>query len=247
MIMLHYIFDGSFEGMLTAIYEAYYSGSSPDGIYEDNNYQQSLEATVYIVETNAEKARKVFDSIKYKISEQALKTVYYTFLSELNEAPTCIYQYLRLGYKLGARIDGYLQNDWVRKTEFIKQKVFSENHLMLGLLRFELLDNGIYYAGYNPTYNITALLAVHFKDRLADQHWIIHDTRRGVCAVYDKHEWILTYITDDFKVTLCEKELLFQELWKRFYKAICIEERKNHRLRKQHMPVRYWKYLSELK
>ena len=112
MIMLHYIFDGSFEGMLTAIYEAYYSGSSPDGIYEDNNYQQSLEATVYIVETNAEKARKVFDSIKYKISEQALKTVYYTFLSELNEAPTCIYQYLRLGVITSYSIHYTKLYDW---------------------------------------------------------------------------------------------------------------------------------------
>ena len=40
-------------------------------------------------------------------------------------------------------------------------------------------------------------------------------------------------------------ERLFQQLWKTYFKAICIKERWNPRKHRQDMPVRYWKYLTE--
>ncbi|MDD3778627.1 MAG: DUF4130 domain-containing protein, partial [Proteiniphilum sp.] len=40
-------------------------------------------------------------------------------------------------------------------------------------------------------------------------------------------------------------EKLFQELWKGYFKAMTIKERINPRLQRQHMPKRFWKYLTE--
>lgn len=40
-------------------------------------------------------------------------------------------------------------------------------------------------------------------------------------------------------------ELDWQKLWNVYFKSIEIRERSNPRLQRQHLPVRYWKYLTE--
>jgi probable DNA metabolism protein len=44
---------------------------------------------------------------------------------------------------------------------------------------------------------------------------------------------------------IAKDEKFFQDLWKTYFKAICIQERLNPRKYKQDMPVRYWKLLTE--
>ena len=53
-------------------------------------------------------------------------------------------------------------------------------------------------------------------------------------------------ITGMLDESLMDKdEKLFQQLWKTYFKVICIKERMNPRKHRQDMPVRYWKYLTE--
>ena len=42
-----------------------------------------------------------------------------------------------------------------------------------------------------------------------------------------------------------ESEIYFQKLWEEYFKSTNIKTRANMRLHVQHMPKRYWKYLSE--
>ena len=42
-----------------------------------------------------------------------------------------------------------------------------------------------------------------------------------------------------------EDERWYQDLWRTYFKAICIRERMNPRKHRQDLPVRYWKYLTE--
>ena len=42
-------------------------------------------------------------------------------------------------------------------------------------------------------------------------------------------------------------ESIYQQLWRSYYDAIAIRERLNPRKRRQDMPLRYWKYLTEMK
>lgn len=44
---------------------------------------------------------------------------------------------------------------------------------------------------------------------------------------------------------LCQDDQLFQELWRTYFKAICIRERMNPRKQAADMPRRYWKYMTE--
>ena len=44
---------------------------------------------------------------------------------------------------------------------------------------------------------------------------------------------------------LCEDDQLFQDLWRTYFKAICIKERMNPKKQLSDMPRRYWKYMTE--
>ena len=44
---------------------------------------------------------------------------------------------------------------------------------------------------------------------------------------------------------LSENDKIFQNLWRTYFKAICIKERMNPKKQLSDMPRRYWKYMTE--
>lgn len=243
--MLIYLYDGTFEGLLTCIYEAYYFDQKPNQIKQEASYTPNLVDETLFIHTDKEKADKVYDSIKKKISKSALRNTYEVFLSEDADAGTIIYRYLKLGWKLGSKVDLNLIHADVMPVHQITQRVNREKHRMLGLVRFQLLENDLFYAPVEPDYNIVGLIAPHFANRMADQSWMIHDVSRGIAAICKNQKWILTEIQGEAIPQLDGEELQFQELWKTYFKHISIAERLNTKLQRSHMPARYWKHLIE--
>ncbi|WIV12330.1 TIGR03915 family putative DNA repair protein [Proteiniborus sp. MB09-C3] len=243
--MLYYIYDGSFDGLLTAIYEAYYRREIPDEILSEDSPQQSLLVEKVHIETDLEKSKKVYSSIKTKISEYTLKNCFYVFLSERPDRGTAIYRYLRLGWKVGRGIDQNLKNDSVLTVHKIRQQVSKEVHLMLGFIRFSHLSNGVYYSQIEPDNDIVGLMAPHFAERLSDECWIIHDVRRNIGVMYNKKEWIMRDLNISGEISFQEEEEDYQKLWKEYFNTIAIRNKINPKLQRQHMPKRYWKHLIE--
>ncbi|SCX75590.1 TIGR03915 family putative DNA repair protein [Alkaliphilus peptidifermentans] len=245
--MIIFVYDNSFEGLLTAIYEAYYTDIKPRAIVSDEYYEPNLIDNRIYIESDITKSNKVYEAIKKKISQDALRHVYHVFLSELKEAPTVIYKYLLIAFRMGYQVDFLLTNQHVLNMHKISKKVSREKHRMLGLTRFQLIKEDFYYAPIEPDYHIIGLLAPHFANRMADQHWMIHDVKRGAAAVYDKKEWFLTEVDMKLQASVGAEEELYQELWKTYFKSISISERRNPKLQKNFMPTRYWKFLTEKK
>lgn len=243
--MIYYVYDGSFEGLLTSIYKSYYRKEIPNKIISSSDYQDNLLVNFVHIDTDEKKAEKVYNSIKEKISNRALENVFYTYLSELKESGTWIYQYLRLGWKVGRKIDSMLTEDIVLNVHKTRRKVGREVHFILGLLRFKELENNIFYAPFEPQYNIVALVAPHFANRLSEQSWVIHDVKRDIGVLYNGNEWIVKDITLKEKPKLSENEIFYQNLWKKYFDSIAIKNRINLKLQKSNMPMKYWKYLVE--
>lgn len=243
--MIIYLYDGTFEGLLTAIYEAYYSGPRPDQIMQEETFQPNLLDETRLITTDNQKADRVYDSIKRRISGTALKNTYGVFLSEDPQAGTLIYRYLRLGWKLGSKVDLNLIHQDVLPVHRLNQRVNRETHRMLGLVRFQLLEKNLYYAPIEPDHNIVAMLAPHFLNRMGEQHWLIHDLKRGIGVLCNGAGWILTDVAEEYLPEMAQEEVHFQSLWKTYFKHIAIPERKNLRLQRSHMPARYWRHLTE--
>ena len=243
--MLIYTCDGSFEGLLTSIFEAYNRKENPSRILLCSHFQESLIEEKVHIETDDSKAKRVLDSIITKISHNSFEKIYYTYLSEHEDCGTWIYNYIRLGLKMGRAIDNHLSDDFVLKVHKTSLKVLGERHLLLGLLRFQEIGENIFYAPIEPQHNVIELIAPHFVNRLPNENWIIHDKKRGLAAVYDKNN--LAINPTDFTGTFDKSphEDSYQTMWKSYFKSIAIKNRINPKLQRRNMPSRYWNYLTE--
>lgn len=243
--MLVYVYDGSFEGLLTAIYEAYYRGRMPEGILGQKNLQGSLTDEYVHIDTEPGKSDRVYRSICEKISGESLQHVYYVFLSEHPEAGTIIFNYLKYGWKIGSRINLHISDDRVFKVHEISQRVGYEVNKLMGFVRFGQVEGGLFYAPFKPENNILELLAPHFAERLADQSWILHDVGRDTAALYNKKTWVISDFSVEELPAPTEEETENQRLWKEFFNTIAIPSRYNPKLQRQLMPRRYWDHMTE--
>ena len=244
--MIVYVYDGTFPGLLTAIYEAFYQKEKPGQIFRKWDYNQNLFSQPIYISSDDDKADKVFNTIKDRISFTALRNVYYAYLSEIDNAEIVAYHYLKLGFKMGKYIDGNHSDDNVSKLHEICKKVGKEKHMMLGFIRFRLIKGNIFYAPMEPDHNIITLIAPHFAKRMSDQNWVIHDVKRNTAVVYNQTEWVMTELEAIQELLIDEEEHLYQKIWKTYFDKIAIKERKNLKLQKGFMPIRYWKHLVEM-
>lgn len=239
-----YVTDGSFEGILTAVFEAYERKEEPEAIVSRDQYQMSLISEAREVKTHMDKSDRVYRSVISKMSHEVMEELYRAYLHEDPDVGTAIYRYIKIGLKTGRRVISFLQNPDILRVHDMSYKVMGESHLFLGILRFNKLKNGIYYARIEPDNNIVMLLSNHFTERMNDQPWIIHDAKRGIYALYDTHH--VVFSNEPIPIDDKDREGEFELLWKKYFKAIAIESRVNPRLQKSFMPRRYWKNLTEL-
>lgn len=243
--MLRYIYDGSFDGFLSVIYLCYYE-KVPESIEKNSTYNLNILYEDKVTETDMVKSNKVYGAILEKISEDTLIHVYQGFLSEAPGIELKLFKYVQMGFKLGSKVNDLLTNETVREVQKYSSKVAFEAHRFLGLVRFQEFK-GILYAAIEPSYNILELLGNHFKERLTNEKWIIHDVKRKIGIVYENNQWILRDLKFDKLESTEEEEIFYQNLWKTFHKSIAIKERTNERLQMQHMPKKYWNNLIEMK
>lgn len=243
--MVRYIYDGSFDGFLSVIYACYYNGI-PESIEREGIYNFNILYEDIVIKTDLVKSNKVYKSIFEKISEDTLIHVYQAFLSEGDGIELKLFKYIQLGFKLGSKVNDFLTEDTVNEIQKYSRKVGYEAHRFLGFVRFQEFK-GILYAAIEPTYNILELIGNHFKARMANEKWVIHDVKRKTGIVYENNELILRDLKFEKLESLESEELFYQDLWKVFHKSVSIKERTNKRLQMQHMPKKYWDNLIEMK
>ncbi len=246
--MIYYIYDGTFEGFLTAIQAAFHAEERPEKIIPGENYQPSFFAEIEEIESCPEKAERVQEGIKEELSSKSYRLIHHAFLSELENIEICIYDYLRLAFITERKVEENWQDESVKRVKDAAGKVRRERHRFKGLLRFRELKDGTLYGPYGPDYNITGLLVPHFANRLATEQGIIHDRKRDIAAIFSQGNW---EVLDSSEIAAPEsreyarREDDYQQLWQSFFDSIGIEGRKNPELQQSLMPKKYWQFLIE--
>ncbi|MEO2736854.1 TIGR03915 family putative DNA repair protein [Clostridium butyricum] len=240
------IYDDSFEGLLTSIYDAFYSKHQIDGIYGLSQYNAPLLlGEIKNIETDLNKFEKVRNSIINKIDLLCLQKIYMVYLSNVEDKGMVIFKYLKSAFKYKKNIHAFLHIDIVRQIDEIKKRVSFEAHKFKGFVRFKSIDNNFLYCSIEPDNNILELIGDHFMKRFSNEYWIIHDIYRNKAIIYDTNKYeIIELLQDDCKNLLDHKDE-YSSLWKCYFKFTTIEERKNLRLQRQMMPKRYWKHIFE--
>ncbi|PHV69518.1 DNA metabolism protein [Sporanaerobium hydrogeniformans] len=245
--MKDYVYDGSFEGLLTTLFYTYKEKDSLC-IYKKEDYIPSLIEEVLTIITEEDKADRVYRSLLSKLSFETLTNVYHLYLSDLPQSENLILDYIRLCYQYSATINLAKNNPIIHKVENYTRKVTLEAHRMIGFVRFREIHSGIFYAQIEPDHHILPLIIEHFQKRFSNQYFIIHDLKRELALVYNKQEAYLKDFSPEEKEKLLNfaNKDGFEELFKSYYKATTIPERLNERQRRSYMPRRYWKHLFEV-
>lgn len=251
-----FIYDRTFEGLLTAVFDAYFRKTFPDALLLEGESLPLFYDEVVTVVTDEEKAGRVWRGLQKKLSDSALSCVAQSWLSELPEVGMILFRYICKAIDAPTSIEVNFGDPDVLELAKIWKRVDWERLRLLQFVRFQKAADGTFFAAYEPQYNALPLVIDHFKDRFADQKWLIYDMKRRYGYYYDLQtvsevtfddERLESHlITGMLNESLMDKdEKLFQQLWKTYFNSIAIKERLNPRKHKQDMPVRYWKYLTE--
>ena len=248
-----FLYDGSFEGLLTAIFESYDRKIVPINIVAEEDHQESLFDTAEVIETDPRKSNRVYAGLRSRTSPGGARRLYRCFLSEQPGIELLIFDFARKCFASEVNIEENYADDTVRTLHEINNKIGREVHRMHAFVRFQRTADDIFFSVIEPDFNVIPLIGDHFEKRYADQRWIIYDTSRHYGIHYDLHK--VEYITFaeanhlQFRQLsadiLQSEELDYQKLWKSYFDAVNIPERRNMKLHLQHVPKRYWKYLSE--
>ncbi|HTF82012.1 MAG TPA: TIGR03915 family putative DNA repair protein [Cytophagales bacterium] len=254
--MITYLYDGSFEGLLSVVFEAYKSKVFPSAIKNKSVYQPLILDKVYTVDTVEAHAMRVITGVENRSSIGVGHQLYKVYLSEHPEKEWIIYQYIKEVLSASQNIEENYTLPMVLKVKQINKQIDREVHRMHAFVRFQKTLDGVYFATVAPDFNVIPLIGTHFENRYADQSWIIYDTKRGLGIYYDMSSvWDITL--EDPKINQATgalqhevmdvKELDYQLLWKSYFSSVNIQERKNIKLHLRHMPKTYWNYLIEKK
>lgn len=254
--MILFTYDKTFDGLLSCLFFAYEQKKFPDCILSESDQKSLFIDEQYHVTTEKEKSLRVWKALDKKLSKIAQNMVLSVWLSELSETEMLLFRYIRKNIDHPQGIEMNFGDDDVLRIKEIAQKVAKEAEHLRQFVRFQETADGIYFAPVTTRYNVLSLIVPHFKERYANQQWIIYDTKRNIGLYYDTHivqevsfsqqalsEMKLGKLGDE---KLSDEELFFQKMWKEYFKSTTIKERINLKLQRQHMPQRYWKYLTEM-
>lgn len=247
------VYDGSFDGLLCAIFYFFEARLSEADIQSKVTYQPSFFANKVDIYSEENKAQRVWKSLSKKGNKKITRYIFKAFLSESLGIENLILHLIRRIYNCDVSPEKDFSDEQILSVSKLVKMVDREKHRMNAFVRFRLTKENIYMATVAPDFNVLPLNASHFERRYADQKWLIYDIKRTYGIYYDLRK--VTTITLDLDPQIekqtqqhlffTSEELDFQDLWQNYFKSTNIEERKNMKLHLQHVPKRYWRYLSE--
>lgn len=248
------VYDGTFAGFLTVVFECYARKLQPIDICKESTFEGSLFSDYIRIETDEQKANRVWNGIRQKLHPRNHELPVLTFLSDENGIEMRLYRFMRRAFDCKQRIDTDFADADVLALKKTERQVMRECMRLLQFVRFQQTTDNVYFSAIEPQYDVLPYSVNHFRERFADQLWLIYDLKRDYGFFYDKtsvQEVVLqtkTFSESDGRLdgaVAHEDELAYQSLWQSYFTQINIPERKNLKLQRQHMPHRYWKFLPE--
>ena len=172
------IYNGSFENFFTAVFEVYEYKIKEADIQKEGTATTSLFTAPHIVQEDKSKAARVIKALQQKITTLAFRNVYKTFLSEMPGIENVLLRYVQYVIHSKNSVERNFANADVLTINQTAKKVDREKHRMKAFIRFQKTKDELYYAIVQPDFNVLPLIISHFKERYADQRWLIYDVRR---------------------------------------------------------------------
>ncbi|PHI19594.1 hypothetical protein CEQ90_12015 [Lewinellaceae bacterium SD302] len=250
------LYDATYPGFLSVVFEAYRLklSAAEVTIVPEDRYAEQLFSTPLQIDTEQERHDRIEAGLR-KAGKGLPDFIRRVFHSEHERREGILYHLIRRIFSEGATVTDDLTDDHILLCKQLNNKMGREIHRMHAFVRFQQTPDNLYAALVNPDFNVLPFLAEHFEARYPAQNWLIYDTKRHYGLHYDEATERTSYITfaeqqhgrlrQLSESMLADVETDYQQLWKSYFEAVDIPERRNLKLHLQHVPRRYWKYLIE--
>ena len=211
---MNLLYDGRFEGLILAIEEALKIKDSHITISKN----ETLDENLYI-------ESRVPDMSF--LNNETLEKIKILYLSEVER-----FENIALGIVKGD------PNSYKLFYE-IRSRFFHSIRKFKAFLRFRRISDDLYYAVFEPEFNIIEFVGNYFYKKM-DFDFIIYDKKREISFIRKGNDVYLEKI----KITLDTDDGI-DSLWKVFFNSISIQSRKNTKIQNQKVPLKYRKYMTE--
>ena len=268
--MTVYVFDNTLDGLLTAVFDSFSLHQQDVTLLAEGEQLPLFADEPHRVVTESEKAERVWKGLEKQLSKDGLQMIWVSWLSEERALNLPLFNFICKVFRLKVKdLERNASDSDVLEVRNTCRRVLHEQLRMKQFIRFQKAKDGTYLAVVSPDHNVLPLIIDHFQDRFNDQPWLIYDAKRHYGYYYSltpnpspigegsDNKVIRITFEDEASVPfdlsngkmdadiLSENDQLFQDLWRTYFKAICIKERMNPKKQLSDMPRRYWKYMTE--
>ena len=237
-----YRYDGSFAGFLCCVFESYARKEIPSEVCPPEEGQLNLFGTREIV-TDMQRAQRVAAGLD-RLGQPVKDRITTGFLCIDPGKDLILLRFARLCFERGPRAVQMLGSSDVAAAFAMERAVHNEACKFIEFIRFEERD-GMLGAVIHPKHQVLPLLRGHFCSRLPDENFLIFDATHGT-ALLRRGDRVQYLAMERYTPCTDEEELNWQRLWKRFFKALTIEERRNEKAQMGHVQKRFWKDMVEM-
>lgn len=237
-----YCYDGSYAGFLCCVFESYARREIPAAVLSPEQGQLTMFGARDIA-TDAARARRVAAGLD-RLGSVVRDRIMTGFLSCEDGKDLILLRFARLCFDCGPRAANRLGDPDVAAAFAIERAVNNETNKFIEFIRFEQ-RGGMLGAVIHPKNNVLPLLQAHFCSRLPDEEFLIFDAVHGM-AMLRRQSGVQYMTMDRYEPGTDAAELDWQTLWKRFFKALTIEERRDPKGQMNHAPKRYWRDMCEM-
>ena len=242
--VLVFAYDGSFEGLMSAVFDAFSIKTLPDDIFPFDDMEPTL-LKIHTVETNFEHAKRVEHAIAEKLGKGAGNLVRRGFLYDGEGKETAIMRFLWKGFNEGAKAASAIGDPDVNPLFKMATAVSNEQRLLMGFVRFSE-SQGALTAVIHPKHFVLPLLRGYFCARMYNENFMIYDENHKAALIHSGRRTAIIPVAD-LELPKCEEDKFYRELWKSYYRHIAISSRYNPKCLMTHMPKRFWSDMPEVK
>ena len=236
-----YRYDGTFEGFLTCVFEAYAHREPPmEFCLTGDGFTLWEEREVL---THPAHAQRVYKAL-LGVSPTFQDLIERAFLTCLPQKELALYELIRRGLEEGDKVRRDLSDPTMAQVMLALKKMGTEWDHLKGFVRFS--DFGGVMAGeIEPKNRVLPLLGPHFAGRFPDEHLALYDRTHKEILLCANGRWTVTPAENFSLGKANEDEKAFRNMWKTYFSTIAIEGRTNSKCQSTHLPKRYRHVMTE--
>ncbi len=241
---LIYLYDGSYEGFLCCVFEAFLAKERPADIVTEDKLEPTLFSVKWIA-TDYTKAVRVIRGFEKRLRSDSIYLIENGLYCCCDKIELMMLDFIIFAFEHSKGSATSLGDKEVSELQKAVLALKRESHSFIEFIRFSEYDGGL-VSVIEPKNKVLPTIAPHFCDRFPNELFLIYDKTHQSALIHKGGKCIIADGVEDFvEPQPGAEELFYRELWSSYFDAISIKERENPRCQQNHLPLRYRRHMTE--